>query len=34
MTQRLLHRIYVAGSVLAILLLITIGMLFLSGYVR
>jgi hypothetical protein len=34
MTRQTLHRIYVVGSVLGVLLLVTLGMLFLGGLVR
>jgi hypothetical protein len=34
MTQQTLHRIYVVGSVFGVFLLVTLGMLFLGGFVR
>jgi hypothetical protein len=34
MTQQTLHRIYVVGSVLGVLLVVSIGMLFLGGFIR
>jgi hypothetical protein len=34
LTQQTLHRIYVVGSVLGVFLLVTLGMLFLGGFVR